>query len=412
MNRPALHQLHWRDAVPGAERDAQGYRRAWQGTALMAVLNVTPDSFSDGGVHAGVDAAVLAGRAAWEAGAMIVDVGGESTRPGATPVEPDEERTRILPVIERLAATGEGLISVDTRHAEVARDALAAGAHVVNDVTGLRDPAMRSVCAEAGVPAVVMHMLGEPATMQDDPHYDDVVHDVEAFLLNQAEAVLRDGVPSLLLDPGWGFGKRDAHNLALLHALPRLTAHGHPVLFGASRKGSIGRFSGEEVAAKRDPGSIALHLEAARRGAAMVRVHDVAGHAQAFAVQDAVEVARTDRASGRVALQGLRFHGRHGVFEAETRDGAPFVVDVTLTFPFPKRDDVERTIDYGAVQALVRSEVEDERYDLIETLTERIGVRILEAFPRVEELLVRVHKPEAPLPGVFDDVTAERTWRR
>lgn len=407
-----VHHMRWRDRVPGSVRVGATFERTWRGTALMAVVNVTPDSFSDGGLYLEIDAAVAAGRAAWKAGAMVVDVGGESTRPGAEPVTLDEERARVLPVIERLGEDGDGLISVDTRHAEVARDALAAGAHVVNDVTGLRDPRMRAVCAEAGVPAVVMHMQGEPVTMQDDPHYADVVSEVEAFLLERAEEALRDGVPSLLLDPGWGFGKRDVHNLALLDAVARFASHGHPVLFGASRKGSIGRFSGEMDAARRDPGSYVLHLEAARRGAAMVRVHDVPGHAQALAVQAAVRDARASRGCGRVTLRGLRFHGYHGVFEEEARVGAPFLVDVELDFPFPGRDAVADTIDYGAVREVVRREVEDARHDLIETLTERVGERLLATFALIEVLRVRVHKPEAPLPGVFDDVMAERVWRR
>jgi dihydropteroate synthase len=198
----------------------------------MAVVNVTPDSFSDGGRHDAPDAAIAAGRRAWRDGAWIVDVGGESTRPGAEPVDPAEEIRRVAPVVEALAATQEGLVSVDTRRAEVARVALDAGAHLVNDVGGLRDPAMRAACADAGVPAVAMHMRGEPRTMQDAPAYDDVVAEVEAFLREARDVALADGVPDVVLDPGWGFGKRDADNLALFAALPRFAALGAPVLMG------------------------------------------------------------------------------------------------------------------------------------------------------------------------------------
>ena len=263
---------------------------SWSSCAVMGIINVTPDSFSDGGVHAEASAAVAAGRAQASAGAMVVDVGGESGRPGAQPVGEAEELRRILPVISALAEDDSVLVSVDTRHPKVAAAAVEAGAHLVNDISGLRHPEMVAVCASLGVPVVIMHMQGEPATMQVNPRYDDVVGEVAAFLDERAHAALGAGVPSVLIDPGIGFGKTFAHNLALLRAFPYRTV-AHPVLVGASRKGLIGSIANVPRAADRDSGSIAVHLDAAHRGAAMVRVHDVAGHVQALRVAAALRVS-------------------------------------------------------------------------------------------------------------------------
>ncbi|GMA16290.1 dihydropteroate synthase [Deinococcus metallilatus] len=292
------HHLTFAFPVPGGERAADGWRVQWTGCAVMGVLNVTPDSFSDGGRHATLEAAVAQARAMRDGGALLIDVGGESTRPGAEPVPAEQELDRVRPVLQALA--GEGvLLSVDTLKAEVAAGALAAGAHLINDVNGLRDPAMLRVCAEAGAPACIMHMQGEPRTMQQAPHYEDVVGEVHAFLLVQAQAALAAGVPSVLLDPGLGFGKTLAHNLALLRALPELTAGPFPVLVGASRKRLIDYLAGVPRAADRDPGSLALHLYAARQGAALVRAHAAGAHVQALRVEAALD----DRAESARPLE-------------------------------------------------------------------------------------------------------------
>ena len=251
----------------------------WHRCAVMGIVNVTPDSFSDGGRYARPDEAYAHARALVSHGADLVDLGGESTRPGAATVPADDEWRRIAPVLERLAADGDVIISVDTRRAVVAERALAAGAHLVNDVSGLRDPAMVQVCAEAGAPVVVMHMQGEPATMQANPHYDDVVAEVSQWLHLQAATAEAAGIPSVMVDPGIGFGKRLEHNLALLGAIDALGGHGRwPVLVGVSRKRLLRDLFGIERPEDRDAASVGLHLEAAARGAAMVRVHDVAGH--------------------------------------------------------------------------------------------------------------------------------------
>jgi dihydropteroate synthase len=268
--------------APLSERYARG--------ALMGVLNVTPDSFSDGGAFADLETALLHGRRMAAEGAAIVDVGGESTRPGARPVSAELELARVLPVIAGLAAEGIP-VSVDTSKAEVARAALIAGAVLVNDVTALRgDPEMASVIADAGADLCLMHMLGEPRTMQDAPTYRDVVAEVESFLAERAEVAVAAGVREerLVLDPGIGFGKTLAHNLELLRALPRLARLG-PLLLGVSRKRFLGALTGREIAADRVAASVAAALYCYRGGARLLRVHDVGATADALAVERALE---------------------------------------------------------------------------------------------------------------------------
>jgi dihydropteroate synthase len=285
--RDRTWSIRSRRPLPGAVHVNEEWVVSWSTCAVMGIVNATPDSFSDGGVHADAATAIAAGRAQAAAGALVVDVGGESTRPGAQPVGEAEELRRILPVVSALAEDDSVLVSVDTRHPRVAAAAVDAGAHLVNDVSGLRDPAMVAVCASLGVPVVILLMQGEPSTMQTDPRYDDVVAEVAAFLDERAHAALDAGVPSVLVDPGIGFGKTVEHNLALLRAFPYRSV-AHPVLVGASRKGLIGSIANVPHAADRDPGSIAVHLDAAHRGAAMVRVHDVPGHVQALRVAAAL----------------------------------------------------------------------------------------------------------------------------
>lgn len=255
----------------------------------MGVVNVTPDSFSDGGLYLDPEAAIAHGEELAAAGAAILDVGGESTRPGAEPVDAEEELRRVRPVIERLAG-GEAAISVDTSKAAVARAALDAGAEIVNDVTALRgDPEMAALCAERGATVVLMHMRGEPPTMQDDPAYDDVVAEVGDFLGERLRAAVGAGIEEerIWLDPGIGFGKTAAHNLELLARLPELTALGRPLVIGASRKGFIGRIDGS-APGERLGGTIAASVLAAAGGAEVLRVHDVRELAQALRLATAV----------------------------------------------------------------------------------------------------------------------------
>jgi dihydropteroate synthase len=266
---------------------------------VMGIVNVTPDSFSDGGRLATVAAAVAHGLRLAAQGADILDIGGESTRPGAEPVAPDEEIGRVVPVIAGLRARWAGPISVDTMKPEVARAAVEAGATIWNDVTALGGPDSATVAAELGCEVVLMHMQGAPRTMQADPRYEDVVAEVTDWLTARAETAIAAGVARdrIWLDPGIGFGKTAAHNLALTAGLARLVASGFPVLYGASRKRVIQAVDASAVeTGDRLGGSLALALEAARRGAAILRVHDVRETVQALAVQAAVDAGLPDRA--------------------------------------------------------------------------------------------------------------------
>ena len=262
----------------------------------MGVLNVTPDSFSDGGRHAGREAALAGALRLLAEGAEILDVGGESTRPGAQPVGEAEERARVVPVIAAIRAESPVPISVDTMKPQVARAAVAAGATIWNDVSALRHaPDAPAVAAELGCEVVLMHMQGEPATMQAAPHYEDVVAEVCAFLHARAEAALAAGVARdrIWLAPGIGFGKRLEHNLALLAGLDAVCALGFPVLLGASRKRFVAALDpAAQDPQARMPGSIAAALAGAAAGVAAVRAHDVAETLQALKVWAAIEAAR------------------------------------------------------------------------------------------------------------------------
>jgi dihydropteroate synthase len=261
----------------------------------MGVLNCTPDSFSDGGRYLDTGAAIRHGLAMVEEGAAIVDIGGESTRPGADPVPGREELERVLPVIEGLRACAPGVaLSIDTSKAAVAAAALEAGADLVNDVTAGRDPAMLETVASRGAAVVLMHMRGDPRTMQVDTAYRHVVAEVHAFLRERAAAALAAGIPagSVWLDPGIGFGKDDRGNLELLAALPDLAALGHPVVVGPSRKSFIGRLTGAPTA-ERLPGTLAALQPALSCPRAVVRVHDVAPVRQYLTVARGIMAARS-----------------------------------------------------------------------------------------------------------------------
>lgn len=258
-------------------------RELWQlppAGAVMGILNVTPDSFSDGGLYAGVATAVAHARCMWESGADIIDIGGESTRPGAREVAIEEELQRVIPVVEALrAALPVARLSIDTRHAAVARAALLAGADIVNDITGLADPAMRRVCRELPCGIVLMHMQGEPGTMQQNPCYVDVVAEVRAFFEKRLALAVAEGIDAarICLDPGIGFGKTVEHNLALIEHLEQLRVQNRPMLMALSRKRFMGALLGDDSVAKTQVWpTVTMSLLAADRGANLHRVHDVA----------------------------------------------------------------------------------------------------------------------------------------
>jgi dihydropteroate synthase len=259
--------------------------------AVMGVVNVTPDSFSDGGRFMDAGAAVEQGLLLAAEGADLLDVGGESTRPGAEPVEAAEELRRVLPVVERLAARAGVPVSVDTAKAIVAREVLAAGARMINDITALRgDPELAGVVAESGADLCLMHMQGEPRTMQDDPRYDDVVAEVVEFLAARVEGAVAAGIERerICVDPGIGFGKTVEHNLRLLRELDALCVLGLPVLVGLSRKRFLTAVTGTDTD-ERLPGTIAANVLALERGAWIFRVHDVRPNRDALRVAAAIE---------------------------------------------------------------------------------------------------------------------------
>ena len=291
------------DIVPTL--DCAGRALKLDRTRVMGIVNVTPDSFSDGGDHASTDAAVAHALKLAEAGADLLDIGGESTRPGAQEVSLEEELRRVVPVIERLARQTGLPISVDTCKPEVMRAAVQAGAGMINDVCALRREGALDTAAALGVPVVLMHMLGEPRSMQEDPRYDDVVAQVHRFLAERIFAAELAGIPKkhLVADPGFGFGKTTAHNLELLAGLERLAELGVPVLAGLSRKRSIGELTGRQVPAERVAGSVAAHLLAAQRGARIVRVHDVAATVDALKVWEAVAAVPAPRRDAAPAIR-------------------------------------------------------------------------------------------------------------
>ena len=283
------------DTVP--QLDCAGRILRLDRPQVMGIVNVTPDSFSDGGAHDTTDAAVAHALRLVEEGADLLDIGGESTRPGAAEVEVEEELRRVVPVIERLAAQVAVPISIDTSKPEVMRAAVQAGAGMINDVYGLRREGALDAAAALGVPVVLMHMQGEPRSMQAAPQYDDVVGEVHRFLAERIFAAEMAGIPKqrIVVDPGFGFGKDTAHNLQLLAQFERFVELGVPVLAGLSRKRSIGELTGRDVPADRVAGSVAAHLIAAQRGAAIVRVHDVAATVDALKVWNAVAAVPTPR---------------------------------------------------------------------------------------------------------------------
>ena len=258
---------------------------------IMGILNVTPDSFSDGGKFMSISRAVGHARRMLEAGAAIIDVGGESTRPGAAPVPVEEELARTVPVVRALVEELGATVSIDTSKPEVMRAAVEAGAELINDVNALRAPGALETAAESGAAVCLMHMQGTPRDMQHDPRYRDVVTEVRDFLQERAEAALEAGISaeSIVLDPGFGFGKRLEHNLALFRRLSDLAALGYPLLVGVSRKSMVGALTGQDDPRRRVYGSVALALLAVQRGASILRVHDVAATREVLACWEAIE---------------------------------------------------------------------------------------------------------------------------
>ncbi len=271
---------------------------------VMGIVNVTPDSFSDGGAHDTTEAAVAHGLQLVKEGADLLDIGGESTRPGAAPVSVEEELRRVVPVIQALAERTQVPLSVDTFKPEVMRAAVAAGAGMINDIHALRQDGALAAAAGLGVPVVLMHMQGEPGSMQDTPHYDDVVAEVHRFLAERMFSAEMAGIAkkNLVIDLGFGFGKTTEHNMTLLARSERFLELGVPMLAGLSRKRSIGELTGRQEPRDRVAGSVAAHLIAAQRGAMILRVHDVAATVDALKVWAAVDAVPAPRVAASPAM--------------------------------------------------------------------------------------------------------------
>jgi dihydropteroate synthase len=381
---------------------------------IMGILNLTPDSFSDGGQFDSVMSAVDAAESMVSQGASIIDVGGESTRPGAERISLETELARVIPVVEQICAQGF-YVSIDTMRSEVAEAAIAAGARMVNDVSGgLADPQMLKVVARLGVPIVLMHWRGQSKTMQENIHYDDAVVDVCSELQSRAKAALNAGIVrgNIILDPGIGFGKEAEHNWELLRNLDALLAIGYPLLIGVSRKRFLGALLADDEGSPRDVGvrDVASATSSAyllQRGAWGVRVHDVQATSDAYKALCAIN---PNPAIDSIELLGLREFGRHGVLEHERINGQYFSVDATLGLSISHAahtDDLADTVNYAEVADSIRARIAGEPVDLIEKLAELIATDCL-AFPQVVFAKIRVHKPEAPIEGEFGDVIVTR----
>ena len=392
---------------------------------VMGVLNVTPDSFSDGGTFHAPEAAVERARRMAAEGADLIDIGAESTRPGAEPVDMTEELARLLPVIEGIDCLDLGVpLSVDTAKPEAADRALAAGAHMINDISGAGE-AMLEVAARHGAPVIAMHMQGEPRTMQRKPRYGDVVAEIRNYLAERVAAGRRHGV-EVLVDPGIGFGKTLEHNLDLLANLDELKRIGAPVVLGVSRKSFLDRLLGGVPVEERLHGTLAVNAWAAALGFAdVLRVHDVEPHRQLAESIGALRPRRNRPAARRrVFARGIVCRSRIGVTCEERAEPQDLLVDIEATLASEAgdaRDDLAGTVDYAALAGLTQAVAGRGEYRLVETLAERIAADVgrrtsqtaggSTPWNRIESLRVRVTKPAAARDLGAAEVGAEIDWR-
>ena len=392
---------------------------------VMGVLNVTPDSFSDGGSFHAPEAAVQHARRMAAEGADLIDIGAESTRPGAERVGLAEELARLLPVIEGIGRLDLGVpLSVDTAKPEAADRALAAGAHMINDISGGGE-AMLEVAARHGAPVIAMHMQGEPRTMQREPRYDDVVAEIRNYLAERVAAGRRHGV-DVLVDPGIGFGKTLEHNLDLLANLDELQQIGAPVVLGVSRKSFLDRLLGGVPVEGRLSGTLAVNAWAAALGIAdILRVHDVEPHRQLAESIGALRLRRNRWTTRRrVLARGVVCQSRIGVTREERAEPQELLVDIDVTLTAGARgtrDDLAETVDYAELAAIAQTVAARDEVRLVETLAERIAASIGRETSqaaggptlrrRIESLRVRVTKPGAARELGAAEVGAEVDWR-
>lgn len=394
---------------------------------VMGVLNTTPDSFSDGGKFESIDAALAQARLLVSQGATIIDVGGESTRPGATLISREEELARVIPVVQALAADGV-IVSIDTLHAETAAAAVQAGARYINDVSGgLHDPLMLETAAQAGREAgavfIIGHWRGIPDLAHERSQYGDVVTEVCAELAARADAAITAGVdPSrIVLDPGLGFDKTSDQCWEMLRRIGEVQQLGYPVLIGASRKRMIVETLAEapeasQLKGSRDHATAVASALAARAGIWGVRVHDVASTVTALAIErawgeaasvPAVPAQHAELPVDRITLTGLEVFAHHGVFDFEREQGQKFFIDAEVAVDLraaSEGDDLARTVHYGELAEAIVAAVERDPVDLIETVAERI-VDVALSFPSVVQARITVHKPDAPIEFPFSDVS-------
>ncbi|MGO1810367.1 MAG: dihydropteroate synthase [Canibacter sp.] len=403
-------------------------------TLLMGIVNVTPDSFSDGGDHSRIETAIAHGEQLIADGAHILDIGGESTRPGSERISAEVEQERMIEVVRALAP--KTVVSVDTIHASTAKAGIAAGARIINDVSGgLYDPDMFDVVAASTAEIIICHWRGIPDPAHARSHYDDVVVEVREQLTDLAERAVAAGIPRdrIILDPGLGFDKTGPQCWEILNRLSELDTLGYRVLIGASRKRMLkdvldGIPGAPNKPKDRDLGTSVVTALCAAHGLWGVRVHDIAGSAQAVAVHEAWQLGIHSSAepvtapngniepatrvpSDMIQLTGLEAFAHHGVFEHEKRDGQTFFIDATAELDLRvsgASDNLSETVHYGELaEALVRA-AEDKPVDLIETLAERLAATAL-TFAGIQQITITVHKPHAPITVPFGDVSVTIT---
>ncbi len=376
----------------------------------MGVLNVTPDSFSDGGQFLDPAAALAHARQMIADGADIIDIGGESSRPGSESVSLEDEIARVIPIIDALAGSVSVPISIDTTKPEVARLALEHGATIVNDISGLRDPEMIAVVAKAKAPVVIMHMQGAPKSMQQDPQYTDVIAEIKDFFKMQITKARAAGITDITIDPGIGFGKTLEHNLIILKNLAAFKDLGCPLLVGTSRKSFIGALTGGLPTTERLEGTLASIAIAVFNGADIVRVHDVKAARRAIQVSAAIAGALSDT----IFLRGLLVPCHIGTTEQERAVPQDVSVDVEVsmdTRSAAKSVQLNETIDYSHLRHIVIDICESRSWTLVEELAQEIADRVL-SDTRILSVTVRVAKPQVALKWKSKDVGVEITRNR
>ena len=369
----------------------------------MGVLNVPPDSFSDGGKFIDLDTAVLHAKRMVAEGADIIDIGGESSRPGSDPVSLEDELARVVPVIERLSREIAVPLSIDTTKPEVARVCLQTGASILNDINGLRDPDMIQVAAQAGVPVIIMHMQGKPKTMQENPVYTDVVTDINNFFVDRIAAAHAAGIQEIIIDPGIGFGKTLDHNLEIFRRLREFSSLACPILMGPSRKSFIGKITGLDVADRLE-GTIAAVTISILNGASIVRVHDVKECKRAAMIADAVVM-------DSIILNGMHVQCHLGITEEERVQAQEVIVDLRLSVDMGRArevDHIDHTVNYSTVHQSILKLLGSRSWNLLETVAEAVADTLLQTFP-IQQLTVRVQKPSALIQKHVDWVGVEIT---